>query len=413
MKLHRIAWKTIIAGFIAVLLMCRASTAGPVPIKIGFVGDFSEVSKAYTENAFMAARMAISDFNAEGGFWGRPVQLIRRDGGNDPDRHYRHVIDLVRDEKIVAVFGGASSLCLLKASSACKAQQIPYLISIGNSQSVVVENGHPFVFMFEPNTRMESVGFSIFATLMPWQRYAWIGPDYVWGHDIFGFFKEHFENIGAPVEWAAEVWHPLGTKDFTKNIKHLIDARPDALIVATWGEDLRHFIRQAKTSGLFNKMAAFGWFSLISEDAEHMLPEGIWNVSRGPFNYLADKHPQTKRFVREFVRQYNTYPLGFTICCYDSLLAWRQAVLNAGSAKPAAVADALKGMPFVGLRGDSVIRAIDGQMNCPTFFGRIVYRPEYPIAVIESVIEIPASKTWLPENEVQSRRSISTLKTDN
>ena len=68
MKLHRIAWKTIIAGFIAVLLMCRASTAGPVPIKIGFVGDFSEVSKAYTENAFMAARMAISISMPKEGF---------------------------------------------------------------------------------------------------------------------------------------------------------------------------------------------------------------------------------------------------------------------------------------------------------------------------------------------------------
>jgi branched-chain amino acid transport system substrate-binding protein len=258
MKTYAIMRKAIIAGFIAILSVCNTGHTGPVPIKIGFVGDFSAVSKVYTENAYMAAQMAITDLNARGGLLGRPVQLIRRDGGNDPDRHYRHVIDLVRDEKIVAVFGGASSLCLLKASAACKAQQVPYLISIGNSQSVVVEHGHPFVFMFEPNTRMESLGFSIFATLMPWQRYAWIGPDYVWGRDVLGFFKQHFEQIGAPVEWAAEIWHPLGTRDFVDDIKHLIASEPDALVVATWGEDLRHFIRQATTSGLFNKMAAFG-----------------------------------------------------------------------------------------------------------------------------------------------------------
>ena len=406
-----------IYGIVVVSLMAFLSIRGvgygePIPIKIGYVADFSSVSQAYTRNAFQAAQIAITDFNAEGGLLGRPLQLIPRDGGNDPDRHYRYVIDLVRDENIVAVFGGASSSCVLKASAACREQRIPYLVSMGNSQSIVVENGHPFVFMFEPNSRMETLGFSIFATLMPWRRYAWIGPDYFWGRDILGNFKQYFQEIGAPIEWTAELWRPLGTTDYVEAIKRIIDAQPDALVVAVWGEDLRHFMRQAKPSGLFDKIATFGWFSIISEESKRTLPEGIWKISRGPFNYLAEKHPQTRTFVKKFALQYNTYPFGFSICCYDSLLAWRQAVLNAKSVEPAAVAKALKGMSFVGLRGDSFIRAIDGQMNCPTFFGRLVYRPEYPIAVIESVIEIPASKTWLQEKEVQSKRANRSSKTD-
>ena len=395
---------------IAVFSMSSFSYGETDPIRIGFVADFSSVSKAYTSNVFKAAQLAISSFNAEGGLFGRPIQLIDRDGGNDPSLHYKHVNDLVRNENIVAVFGGAASPCVLEASAACRKEQVPYLVSMGNSQSVVVENGHPFIFMFEPNSRMESLGFSIFATLMPWQRYAWIGPDYFWGHEILGFFKQYFKEIGSPINWTAEVWHPLGTTNFGEGIKRIIDAKPDALVVATWGEDLRRFVGQARTRGLFDKMAAFGWFSLITDVSERALPEGIWKISRGPFNYLSDKYPQTKAFVREFNRKYNTYPLGYTVCCYDSLLAWRQAALKAGSAEPAAVAKALRGMSFVGLRGKSHIRAIDGQMNCPTFFGRLAYLPEYPIAVIQSVIEIPASKTWLPEKEVLSRRLKSGLK---
>ena len=396
--------KTALAVFLAIISFSAPGAARSAPIRIGFVGDFSDVSKAYTINAFKAARMAVAECNARGGLLGRPVELIRRDGGNDPDRHYRHVMTLAQTEKIVAVFGGASSPCLLKASAACRQLQIPYLISIGNSQSVVVENGHPFVFLFEPNSWMESKGFSIFATLMPWKRYAWLGPDYIWGHDVLRFFKQHFKEIGVPIEWAVEAWHPLGTTDFTAIIKQIVDARPDALVMASWGEDVRHFVKQAKPSGLFNQMAAFGWFSLISGGSDHILPEGIWTLSRGPFNYLAAKHPQAKVFVHRFAKQFGTYPLGFTICCYDSLIAWQTAVRNAGSADPKAVAWALKGMSFSGLRGTSYIRAIDGQMNCPTFFGRLVYDPAYPVAVIESVIEIPANKTWLSEKEVLSRR---------
>ena len=44
------------------------------------------------------------------------------------------------------------------------------------------ENKRVYVFLFEASFWMETKEFSIFATLMPWKRYAWIGPDYVWGH---------------------------------------------------------------------------------------------------------------------------------------------------------------------------------------------------------------------------------------
>ena len=391
--------------FVTSILLSGVSHGEPLPIKIGFVADFSSVSKAYTENVFQAMQMAVSEFNNHGGLLGRPIEMVHRDGGNDPNQHYQHVVDLVLDEKVVAIFGGASSPCVLQASAASYELKIPYLVSMGNAQSVVVEKGHPYVFMFEPNTRMESLGFSMFATLMPWQRYAWIGPDYFWGRDILASFKKHFEEIGAPIEWTAEIWHPLGTKNYEEGIKRVIDTKPEALVVATWGEDLRYFLQQAKAAGLFDKMAVLGWFSIISGKPERVLPEGIWKISRGPFNYLADKYPQTKTFVENYTQQFSTSPLGFTVCGYDSILAWREAVLKSGSVEPAVVAETLKGMSFVGLRGDSYIRAIDGQLSCPVFFGRLVYRPEYPFAVIESVIEIPASRTWLSEQEVKSIRS--------
>ena len=407
MKRHFTICRVFLVIWIVFFGLGGIACGGSGPIKIGFVGDFSSVSEAYTDNAFLAARMAVSDWNAAGGLLGRPVEMVHRDGGNDPERHYRHVIELVRDEGIVAVFGGASSPCVLKASAACREKGVPYLVSIGNAQSIVGESGHPFVFLFEPNSRMESLGFTIFATLMPWKRYAWIGADYSWGRGILGFFKEHVKQIGAPIEWAVEIWHPFGEVAYDQHVTQLIASKPDALVVATWGEDLSHFLRAANSRNLFDKMPAFGWFSLISDASERTLPEGIWNISRGPCNYLVEKHLLASRFLERFSHRYQHYPLDFTVCCYDSFLAWHQAVLNAGSAAPDATAKALKGLRFTGLRGDSFIRAADGQMNCPVFFGRLVYRPEYPVAVIESVIGIPASKTWMLEGATPDSASDS------
>jgi len=241
---------------------------------------------------------------------------------------------------------------------------------------------------------------------MPWRRYAWVGPDYSWGRDVLRNFKQHFKEIGVPIQWTTEAWHPLGATDYHAIIRQILDGKPDALVIGSWGEDVRRFIIQAKPYGLFDKMAVFGWFTYpITTDVGRMLPEGMWDLSRGPFNYLAEKFPQTRGFVDKMVQQFNAYPNGFTICCYDSILAWRRAVEKARSADPTAVAGALKGLEFVGLRGDSFIRSVDGQMNSPTYFGRFSYSPEYPFAILKSVIEVPAAKTWLSEQEVLARRT--------
>ena len=388
------------------VLINTTADAQQKTIKIGFVGDFSDVSKAYTHNMYKAAQLAVNEFNAAGGLLGNPVTLIQRDGANDPQKHYEHVTTLVRDHKVVAIFGGASSPCVLKASEASRELRVPYLVSIGNSQSIVVENGHPYVFLFQPSSWMETKGFSIFVTLMPWHRYAWIGPDYSWGHGVLRNFKLHFEEIGAPIEWTTEAWHPLGTTDYEAIIRQILDAKPDALVIGSWGEDVRHFIIQAKPQGLFDKVGVFGWFTYdMTGDIGRKVPTGMWSLARGgPFNYLSDKFPQTKKFVDRLVEQFDAYPNGYTICFYDSMIAWGQAVKKAQSADPIAVAKALKGLKFVGLRGDSFIRPVDGQMDCTTYFGRLVFLPEYPFAVWKSVIEIPAAKTWLPQKEVLSRR---------
>ena len=366
--------------FVCSILTCAGLHAQENIITIGFVGDFSDVSKAYTENMFLAFQMGVDEINDAGGIRGATVRVIRKDGGNDPQKHRELVKLLTEQERVAAVFGGASSPCVLVASAECRKQQVPYLVSIGNSQSIVVEHGHPYVFLCQPNSRMESKGFSIFLTLMPWRRYAWVGPDYSWGHEVLRHFKQHFEEIGAPIEWTTEAWHPLGTTDYEEIIAQVKRGVPEALVIGSWGADARRFVLQADRAGLLEHTAVFAWFTYeVKGEMGRWLPKGAWILSRGPFNYLAEKYPQTRRFVDNFAAQYDTYPNGFTVCCYDSLLAWRQAVEKAGSAEPAAVAQALRGLEFEGLHGPSRIRAEDGQLNCSAYFGPSGDRPRISV----------------------------------
>ena len=389
----------------SILLSVLSALAEEQPVNLGFLSDFSSTSRHYVHNMHQAAQMAVDEINQEGGLAGRRVVLITKDGGNNPETHYRLAISLVEEDGVAAIFGGSSSPCVIQASLACREKRIPYLVSIGNSQSIVVENGHDYVFLFEPNVWMETKGFSIFASLMPWRRYAWVGPDYLWGHEVLGYFKEHFQKMGVEIEWTSESWHVLGVTDFNPIIRRILDGKPDALVIASWGGDIQTLIVQATPSGLFNKMAVFGWFTYpVVSDKEVALPDGIWDLSRGPYNYLAQKFPLARRFVDAFKERYSDIPNGFTICAYDSFLAYKAAVQKAGSVEPEAVVQSLKGLEFTGLRGPGIIRAVDGQMNCPVYFGRIFYNSEQNNYNMDSIVEVPAEKTWLPEADVLSRR---------
>ena len=107
--------------------------------------------------------------------------------------------------------------------------------------------------------------------------------------------------------------------------------KPDTLVISSWGEDVRHFIKQAKAKGLFDQIAVFGWFTYdMTADIGHEVPEGMWCLARGgPFNYLESKYPVAGKFVQKSNEQFKAYPNGYTICTYDSLIAWKQAVLKA------------------------------------------------------------------------------------
>ena len=172
--------------------------AQKTPLKTAFVGDLSAVTALYCRSALRAAQLVVEELNQQGGLLGRPVELLVRDGGNNPQRHHQIITQLAQEQEMLAIFGGGSSACLLQASRASRERKIPYLISVGNSQTITAEHGHPYVFIFEASSWMETKAFSIFATLMPWRRLAWMGPDYMWGREVFKYFNQHFEEIGAP-----------------------------------------------------------------------------------------------------------------------------------------------------------------------------------------------------------------------
>lgn len=394
----------VVLSMISSLFHAQICAAAPA-VRIGLVADLSSIAGQYGVAGYRAAALAVEEINDRGGLLGRQLELLKRDGGNNPDQHHRHVDTLAADPRVAVVLGVGSSLSVAAASDAARRNKLPLLAALGNAATITIEDGHPYIFQFQPDSSMETKSWAMFMTLFPWKKYAWVGPDYGWGHSIYANFIKAFEDIGADITIVPTLWHPLGQDDFTAIIRKIKSVQPEMLILATWGNDIVRFYQDAEEQNLFEQMGVFGRFpENISETTGENIAGNIWVPSRGPFKYLAARYTRARQFVRTYKARYGTYPNSIAICCYDAMLAWAAAVKKAGRFEREAVAAALKGIEFEGLRGQSYIRAVDGQMNSSTFFGLLVYDPQYGSSVLNNVVEVKAEQTWLAPEDVLKRR---------
>ncbi|MDC7224354.1 MAG: ABC transporter substrate-binding protein [Spirochaetales bacterium] len=398
--------KTLLLLFSSLVFLTLLPVYAEETVKIGIVFDLSGIIKDYSRDGILSAELAVEEINKNGGVLGRKVELIVRDGKNDPAEHFRLVDELAQRPDVAAVIGGGASPTTVRGSEAARLNRIPYLVSLGNAEYITVQHGHPYVFQFQPNSAMETHSWAIFLTLMPWNRYAWVGPDYDWGYGVYDTFIKSFEQIGVEIEMVSSQWHPLGTDDFTTIVDNILEAKPEMLLLGSYGEDVVLFYETAQERGLFDEIKVFGRFpETISEQVGTDIPEGIWVPARAPFKYLYNNHEEAKAFIEEFRRRSGSYPLLSTLSSYDALLAWAEAVRLAGTLDRESVADALRGITFQGLRGESYIRAIDGQMNSSTYFGMLNYDREFESSVLDNVIEVQAERVWLTPEEITALRS--------
>ncbi len=389
---------------LGIVILMHTCVCAQDKIVLGFVADFSANSKDFTKSAFESAKLAVKRIN-DSGQVGKTLVLIEKDGGNDPERHYRLFKEVVREHNAVAIFGGAASNNVIRASQAARELEIPYLVSLGNSSVITVEKGHPFVFQFQPDSWMEASAQSVVLTMLPWKRFAWVGPDYGWARTLLNHYKSHIRKTGMKKEIVFERWHKMDTLDFTSLIDELLAQKPEALILGTWGEDLMRFYTQANKKGFFKVIPSIGHFSLShSIRSKEEIPVGVWGYSRGPFHHLADRYALASEFTKEYLEAYGLYPNGFGVTSYDSFLAWLEAYKQAGSEHPKKLAGALRKLEFESLRGNLYIRENTGQLNCPVYYGRLTQTDKYPFPVFKPIYALKAEQLWMSDLDIANRR---------
>ncbi len=336
----------IIVGLVLALVptACQGAAETSGPIKIGIIADLTGPFTTYGTSLSRSAQLAINEVNAAGGIDGRQVEVIIEDIQTDVAATVDKARKLVQSDNVDLVMGPIGS----DANDAAYAE--------------VVESGGKLLFYTETyeGGKCNNLYFSFGAVpaqqirpLIPILQDAYgpnamlFGADYVWPRRSFEIAKPIIaENGGAVV---SELYLPLIADDFSELVQEVRDNQPDyifSLYPAVWGAALKALDDAAL-------LDTVGVGTIFLGDPDYA---GIADLAEGSYTALPffTAAPGVQPFLDSYAATFGAGQIpsgGEGVGAYDAVWLYKQAVEQAGSTDPAAVAAAMVGQTYEGPTG--------------------------------------------------------------
>ncbi|MFA6280031.1 MAG: ABC transporter substrate-binding protein [Bdellovibrionales bacterium] len=355
---------------------------GKEPIKIGEISE-AKFWNLMAVNQRRGFELALEDINAKGGVLGRPLEMISRDGGDgSPEQVLRDVEELVTRQGVQLLLGTGADNVSLAVSSYAKQHGVLFLKALNGTNKQIWEEGHDLAFRFDVPNYMFGGALAEAAAKLPAKRWAFVAPDYEFGHSLVAEFQKALKLRRPDVEFVATQYHPTLKIDAGAVVSALKHANPDAIFVCNFASDAAQFIRQGKVRGLFENRSVVsvllgqpeGGLGPIGKEA----PMG-WITQGYPLDEITT--PAHKEFLAKYRVKYNADPGWFSFTGYNAMISMAKAIEKAGSTEPHAVAAAMKGMTFDSLVGPITYRASDNQSNLGLWVGKIGLKNGKPALV--------------------------------
>lgn len=299
-----------------------------------------------------SARLAAEEINAADGVLGRPLRLVRVDGGASPAQVAREIDALVGGGEVEAVIGWHTS-AVRETVAPVLVGRVPYVYT------TLYEGGErrPWVFPIgETPGRQLRPALAWFADELGIRRWTIVGNDYVWPRASARAVHGYLRALGGTV--CGEHYVPLGTDDFTTALGRVAASGCEAVLVLLMGQDAVDFHRAFAAAGLDGGLLRFGPLTdenmLLSAGSDST--RGLF-ASAGYFGTLATA--ESLEFSARYHARFGaTAPMltGPGESCYEGVRLLGELIRRAGGPDVAKMRALSEGLRYDGPRGAVEIR---------------------------------------------------------
>jgi len=294
-------------------------------VRVGFIGCLSGPVNKYSGEMLKGAQLAMEQFNAEGGYFGRPFEIITRDDQAKMGLDGHVMVELIFDEEVLAILGSMSSDTTHVGLRVSLKSEIAQMTSISTDPSITqVVSPWMFRILADDWSQGRAMAKLVFHDL-GLERVAIMERNNRYGRMGSTEIAKVAQRLGHPVQVKLK-YDPAD--DFTDQLRIVKAYEPQALVI--WGmyANAAKITQQARALGI--DALILGADGLVSDQyivqaGQHA--EGA--VVTFPYNDTRQTEA-TQGFIRDYTERYGHAPDSFAAHGYDAMLAVGTAILNAG-----------------------------------------------------------------------------------
>jgi branched-chain amino acid transport system substrate-binding protein len=361
--MHALMTLSLVFG-LAMLTACGQSDqkSDQDTIRLGAIFSVTGPASFLGEPERNTALLLEQKINQDGGILGRKVEIVIYDDETDVNKCVLAADKLIKNDRVVAVFGPTTSGNTLAIVDKFEEAQIP-LISCAAAERIT-SPVKQFVFKTPQSDRHAVTRILKHAQDQGYSRVAVITVSDGFGQAGREVLKELVPAMGFTLV-ADEVFGPRDT-DMTSQLIKIRSQNPDAIIC--WGTNpgpavvAKNRVQLAISTPLYmsHGVASKKFIELAGDASEGLLlPAGHLAVAE----QVPSDHPQKSiltEYVRDYEARFNVPVSAFGGYAYDALMLIKTAIEMGGSAEPESIRDNLEKIKgFVGTSGIFTFSADD------------------------------------------------------
>jgi branched-chain amino acid transport system substrate-binding protein len=303
-----------LVGFVALSGCARRTGDSGATIKVGVYGSLTGSTATFGTSTKNGVELALAELNAAGGIGGHKIEVVVEDDQSKAEEAATAVQKLVNQDRVVAVLGEVASSRSLAAAPICQAAGVPMISPSSTNPEVTLKGDFIFraCFLDEFQGRVmaqfarDSLGLTNVAILKD------VKNDYSVG--LAQFFGNEFTQRGGTV--AATQAYNEGDSDFRSQLTALKAARPEAIFVPGYYQEVALIARQARELGItVPLLGGDGWVS------DQLLTIGGEALNGSYYsNHFAQDQPDTalQGFFTRYKTKYGAMPDAIAGLAYDA-----------------------------------------------------------------------------------------------
>ncbi len=372
--------RTLLGATLASPVVLRHAL-GDEPIKVGMpcalTGPGGEIGAQMRRGAEFWAKTV----NAKGGLLGRQIQIFSQDTAGDPATAVRKAQDVVERDGCRLLFGMTLSSEALAVVPKLAEWNAIFMSSDNGDGRLTGASFVPNFFRANTSGPMETRAISLYLRQAGFKNFYALGMDYAWGRNSIGVFKDEVKKAGK--NFIADIYSPIGTKDYSTYITKIRQSGADACFLVLQGDDNNAFLSQAKQYRLGDKVQLLT--SIVDLNSIHAVGEaavGLIGSSRYTATLPGDSNAQ---FVAAWKKEYGVIPDVFEGEQWQACQVLAAGIEKAGSIDADKLRPALETVEIDGIKGKVTMRACDHQAAQQGFIVKVVRKEGFADPVPELI----------------------------